>query len=386
MVKLIVIFCLLFPVLTNGETGVTHNSIIFGQSAVLLGESRHIGINMKNGILAAFSEINQKGGIYGRKLKLISLNDSYEPELAVKNTRKLIKEHKIFALIGGVGTPTSKAVAPIVSEVSIPYIGPFTGAEFLRKPKNNYVINVRASYYQEINHIVERLINDRNINRISILYQDDSFGRAGLDGLKKALQKKNKQITSQGVYIRNTKAVKTALLEILVGNPEAVVIVGSYGPTAKFIQLAESINFNPIFICLSFVGTSALLSELKDSKSSVVITQVVPFPFNSNHSLVSNYQKAIKEDFNFVSLEGYLVGRLTALILQKIGKNPTRNKFLEYIKKHNKPLLIDDFPLQYEANDNQGSDKVFFSAIVNNKLLPLANLRELYNGKRQSQE
>ena len=332
---------------------------------------------MRSGILAAFNEINKNGGIHGRKLKLVSLDDSYEPELAVKNTRMLIEKHKVFSLIGGVGTPTSKAVIPIVSETSIPYIGPFTGAEFLRdSKKNKYVLNIRASYYQEINYIVDKLINDLGVERISILYQDDSFGRAGLDGLQIALKKRNKSIASKGVYLRNTKAVKIALLEILSGNPEAVIIVGAYGPAARFINLAESIGFKPIFSSLSFVGTNALWSAVKNKKSPVVITQVVPYPFNTNSSVVKSYQKAIKKDFNFVSLEGYLVGRLTGLILQKMGKNPTRSGFLKYVVE-NKTFSIDDFPLKYGINDNQGSDKIFLTYIASKQLLPITSLREL---------
>jgi len=377
MIKLKLFLLIFLHFSLRGETGVNKNSIVFGQSAALSGEAQYLGVNMRLGILAAFQEINKRGGVYGRKLKLISLNDSYEPELAIKNTRALIKKHKVFSLIGGVGTPPSKAMMPIISETSIPYIGPFTGAEFLRdSKKNKYVINVRASYYQEISYIVDKLINDLGLERISILYQDDSFGRVGLEGLQKALKDKNKSIASKGTYLRNTKAVKIALLEILSGNPQAVIIAGAYGPSAEFINLAESIKFKPIFIALSFVGTSALWNQLKKETSPVIITQVVPYPFNTDLILVKNYRKAIQKNFNFVSLEGYLVGRLTGLILEKIGQYPTRNKFLKYIRQ-NKDIMIDDFSLRYGENDNQGSDRIFLSYIFNKKLLPMNSLKEL---------
>ena len=357
--------------------GVTEHSILFGQSAALTGVAKHLGINMRAGILAAFSEANKKGGVYGRKLKLVSLDDSYEPEMAIKNTRALINKHKIFALIGAVGTPTSKAIAPIISEDSIPYIGPFTGAEFLRDPSQKSVINLRASYYQEAHNIVERLLNDLKAKRISILYQDDSYGRAGLRSLEIALEKKNMKITSSGLYMRNTTAVKVALLDIMAGRPEAVLIVGAYRPAAAFIKLAGTVNFNPLFLSLSFVGTDALYKELKNHPAPVVITQVVPFPSDTKNSLVAHYQKAIKKKFNFVSLEGYLAGKFTVMALQKAGPKLTRSKFLKTVKQ-TKKFSINGFSLEYGLNDNQGSDKVFLTSIARGKLFPITNLKDIY--------
>ena len=367
-------FFLIFPYKGYSSFGITQNSILFGQSAALSGNAKYLGINMRKGILSAFNEVNQEGGIYGRQLKLISLDDAYEPEKTIVNTRQLI--NKVFALIGGVGTPTSRAVLPIVSETSIPYIGPFTGAEFLRDKKQKNVINIRASYQQEIQHIVDQLTEELNLRRISILYQDDSYGRAGFQELETALKKKNMSIASQGVYLRNTTAVKTALLEIMAQNPSAVVIVGAYLPTARFIELADSLNFKPIFICLSFVGTTALSLELKNNPTAVAVTQVAPFPLDANHPLIARYQKAIQKDFNFVSLEGYLAGRLTIEVLRQIGKNPTRSKFLKAIQQ-TKTFSIDSFSLQYGLNDNQGSDQVFLTAMQKGKLFPLKNLTEL---------
>ena len=365
--KNLVLILFFFPLKGYSSFGVTQNSILFGQSSALSGNAQYLGTNMKKGVLSAFNEVNQAGGVHGRQLKLVSLDDAYEPEKAIENTRRLIHKHKVFALIGGVGTPTSRAVLPILSEESIPYIGPFTGAEFLRDKKLKNVINIRASYQQEIQYIAQQLTEKLNIQRISILYQDDSYGRAGLQGLEIALKKKNMSIASQGVYLRNTTAVKTALLEIMVQNPNAVVIVGAYLPTARFIELADSLNFKPLFIGLSFVGTTALSLELKNSSTAVAVTQVVPFPH-----LSKAHQK---KDFNFVSLEGYLAGRLTIEVLRKIGKNPTRTQFLKTIQKM-KNFSIDGFPLQYGKDDNQGSDQVFLTAVQKGKTFFLKNFKE----------
>ncbi len=357
-------------------SGVSKRSIVFGQSSALTGPARHLGINMRAGIKAVFDQANKNGGVYGRKLKLVSLDDAYEPELAIKNTQTLINKHKVFALIGAVGTSTSKAALSIISGADLPYIGPFTGAEFLRQYSQKNVINVRASYYQEIQNLVDRLLRDLKIKRISILYQDDSYGRAGLKGLEIALKKKNMTIASKGEYLRNTVAVKTALLDIMAGRPEAVLIVGSYRPASAFIKLAETVSFRPLFLSLSFAGTNALYKELKNHPAPVVISQVVPFPFSAKNPLTANCRSALKKKFNFVSLEGCLVGKFTVMALQRAGQRLTRQKFLRVIKQ-TKKFSVDQFPLEYGPKDNQGSDQVFLTSIFKGRLIPIAHLKDI---------
>ncbi len=386
MVKVfLTILCLFYPLMGKGERGVGSDFILFGQSAALSHEARYLGQNMRQGILRAFEEINRQGGIYGRKLKLVSLDDAYEPEQAVKNTRRLLDQHKVFALIGGVGTPTSKAILPIVSEELVPYIGPFTGAGVLRTPAHKSpVINLRASYDQEINYMVKELVGGLKLNRIAILYQDDSYGRAGLSGLKKALKPYGKHIVSEGVYLRNTVAVKIALLRLYEARPEAVVIVGAYKPVARFIRWAGEINFNPVFICLSFVGTTPLMQELKNIKTPVLVTQVMPSPFNKSFPLVKAYQKAsTKKDFNFISLEGYLAGKFTGEVLKQVGKNLTRSRFLSVIREK-KEFVVDGFRLKFSKKDNQGSDRVFLTSLQNGRLVPLKNLKQLYGTQKNT--
>ena len=356
--------------------GVTKDSIVFGQSAALTGVAKHLGLNMKAGLLAVFNHVNQQGGIKGRKLKLISLDDFYEPEQAIKNTRELIDKHKVFSLIGAVGTPTSKAVVPLAQEFSIPYIGPFTGAKFLRELKQTQVINVRASYSQEIDFLVNKLISELGIRRISILYQDDSYGRAGLNSLKQVLKQKNMEITSRGSYMRNTTAVKTALLDIMKGDPETVLIVGAYRPAATFVKLAEKLNFKPLFLSISFVGTSALYELLENHPAPVLISQVVPFPSSLSNPLVKSCQDLIKTPLNFVSLEACLVAKFTVKALQQTPDPLNSKNFLQTIKRVKK-FSIHGFQLEYGLNDNQGTDKVFLSAIFNGKLFPVFNLKEI---------
>ena len=199
------------------EDGVSDSKIVFGQVAALTGPAQDLGQGMRQGILAAFDDANRHGGISGRTLELKSLDDGYEPEKTVEATQKIIDEDKVFAMIGAVGTPTSKASQPIATAAKVPFIGPFTGAEFLRNPYNRYVVNVRASYFQETEAWIEHLTKDLGITKIAILYQDDAFGLAGLEGVQRALAKRNMSLVASGTFKRNTTAVKSALLDIMKG-------------------------------------------------------------------------------------------------------------------------------------------------------------------------
>ena len=220
----------------------------------------------------------------------------------------------------------------------MPFIGPFTGAAFLRNPAFGNVINVRASYDQETEAWIEHLTTDLGLSRIAILYQDDSFGRAGLSGVLQALEKRGMELVAEGTFQRNTTAVKTALLAIRKGDPEAVVMVGTYKPCAEFIKLAKQIKLDAVFVNISFVGSNALAKELGEDGKGVVVTQVVPLPTDTDIALVAQYQAALKAaspdaEPGFVSLEGYMVGRLVVAALEKLGDDVSRAGLLATIRE-----------------------------------------------------
>jgi len=343
--------------------GVDPGRIVFGQSAALEGPAAALGQEMRRGILAAFDEANAAGGVSGRKLELHSYDDGYEPERAVENTLQLIEDDRVFALIGAVGTPTSAAAAPLAVAAGVPFIGPFTGAEFLRDPSLTTVVNVRASYFQETERIAAWLADERGIGRIAVLYQDDSFGRAGLTGMRQALARRGLEVVSEGVYPRNTIAVKRALLAIRQGRPQAVVIVGTYAPSAAFTLWARKLALPVIFVNLSFVGSEALAQSLGGAaEPDTYISQVVPSPDGGDLPLLSQYRAAIGTDTSFVSLEGYIAGRLAIAVLARIEGEPTREAFLETLRRLGS-FDIGGFRLSYGEADNQGSDAVFLTAI-----------------------
>jgi branched-chain amino acid transport system substrate-binding protein len=364
-VVLAALFAMSVP--ASAEDGVSADKIVFGQATALEGPASALGQGMKMGLEAAFAEINKAGGVKGRKLELKSIDDSYEPTKSIEAVKKLLEEDKVFAIAGPVGTPTAAAIQPIATAAGAPFIGAFTGAEFLREPYKPLVMNIRASYFQETEAMVEHLTKDLGASKIAIMYQDDAFGQAGLAGVKKALEKRQMQLAGEGTFERNTVAVKAALLAIKKAEPEAVIMISPYKPAAEFIKLAKQIKFNPTFVNISFVGSDALAKELGPVGAGVVITQVVPFPLDTAIPVVGRYQASLKVNApdakpGFVSLEGYLVGRAIIAALEKVSGDPTRQALIEAVQKAGS-LDLGGFKLAYSPTSNRGSDQVFLTVI-----------------------
>jgi branched-chain amino acid transport system substrate-binding protein len=349
------------------EDGVFADKVVFGQATALEGPASALGQGMKLGLEAAFAEINKAGGVKGRKLELKSVDDGYEPGKSIEVVKKLLEEDKVFAVAGAVGTPTAAATQPIATAAGAPFIGAFTGAEFLREPYKPLVMNIRASYFQETEAMVEHLTKDIGASKIAIMYQDDAFGQAGLAGVKKALDKRQMQLVGEGTFERNTIAVKAALLAIKKAQPDAVIMISPYKPAAEFIKLAKQIKLDATFVNISFVGSNALAKELGPAGAGVVITQVVPFPNDAAIPVVARYQAALKASApdvqpGFVSLEGYLVGRAIIAALEKVSGDLTRQAVVEAVQKAG-TFDLGGFKLAYSPSSNRGSDQVFLTVI-----------------------
>jgi len=362
---LTVLFAMSLP--ASAENGVTADKVVFGQAAALDGPAAALGQGMKSGLEAAFAEVNKAGGVKGRKLELKSVDDGYEPTRAIDAVKKLIEEDKVFAVVGAVGTPTSAATQPIATAAGVPFIGAFTGAEFLREPFKPLVLNVRASYFQETEAMVEHLTKDLGASKIAIMYQDDAFGQAGLAGVKKALDKRQMQLAGEGTFERNTVAVKGALLSIKKAEPDAVIMICPYKPAAEFIKLAKQIKLNSTFVNISFVGSNALAKELGPAGAGVVVTQVVPFPGDTAIPVVKRFQAAIAASGadaqqGFVPLEGYLVGRAIIAGLEKVDGELTRQSMMEAFRKTGS-FDLGGFKLTYGETSNRGSEHVFLTVI-----------------------
>ncbi|WP_419943781.1 ABC transporter substrate-binding protein [Candidatus Poriferisodalis sp.] len=346
--------------------GVFDDRVLFGQSAAFSGPAQALGQAMRLGIEAAFAEQNQAGGVHGRMLELVTLDDRYEPGFAFANTRDLIAKERVFALIGEVGTPTSRSAVPLAESRAVPFVAPFTGAGFLRDPDLNSVVNLRASYAQETEHMVERLTSDLGVTKVAVMYQNDSYGQSGLNGVTEALDKRGLAPAATWYYERNSSAVKSAVFHIAAAQPEAVIFIGAYQPVAKAIQLLRT-DVDPVFMAVSFVGSNALAQELGDDAPGVYVTQVVPIPDDADTPVVADYRSALSEIDpdaapGFVSLEGYLAGRLAIVALEACDEELTRACFLGAFTEL-QSIDLAGVSLNYGPGDNQGSDEVLLTVI-----------------------
>jgi ABC-type branched-subunit amino acid transport system substrate-binding protein len=311
--------------------GVTDSQILLGQSVPLSGASEQLGKDMQIGANLYFDQVNRQGGVNGRKIVLKTLDDGYDPPRAAANTRKLINDDKVFALFGYVGTPTSAAALPIFTEAKVPFVGPFTGAELLRSPVNPYVFNVRASYYDETEAIVQHL-TAMSINRIAVFYQNDAYGQAGLSGVERALKRRNLEVVAKGTVERNTVEVQKAVQEISKSDPQAVVMISAYKSCAAYIRETRAAGKTPTFWNVSFVGSKALAKELDKEGRGVQISQVVPFPWDQTVPVVKEYRKLIDEakgEPGFGTLEGFIAAKVMVEGLRRTGKNLTRDNFIK---------------------------------------------------------
>ena len=314
-------FSMLLSAPALAEQGVTSDQVTFAQIAAFDGPAAALGQGMRDGIMAAFSEVNAAGGVHGRMLALDVFDDGYEPDQSLTQLRGVLDGDAHIAMIGPVGTPTTRATQPIATEAQFPMIGAFTGAGFLRDAGHGNVFNVRATYAAETEAWIAHLVDELGMTDIAILYQDDGFGRVGLDGVTAALDRRGMTLAAEGTYTRNTVAVRSALLDIRRAEPQAVVMVGAYRPIAEFIRLSRQLSFEPTFVNISFVGSQALADDLGEDGPGVIISQVVPFPWDSAIPVVASYQAALAAHVDgaspgFVSLEGYIVGRLAIAALE----------------------------------------------------------------------
>jgi len=349
----------------SAEVGVSNDKVIVGQSVALTGPAAQLGIQMRNGIKAYFDEVNAKGGVNGRKLELVTLDDGYEPARTVPNTKELIEKHRVFALIGYVGTPTSVPAVPVFTEAKVPFIGPFTGAEALRQPFNRYIFHVRASYYDETDKIVEQVLSTGGKN-IAVFYQDDAYGQAGLKGTQIAMEKRGQKIAALGTVERNTVKVEDAVKKINAAQPDAVVMISAYTSCAEFIKQMKKAGSTAQFYNVSFVGSVSLANALGGDGPGVGISQVVPFPWATSVPVVKEYQmlsaKSGNKDYNFGAMEGFLVAKTFVEGLRRTGKDVTREKFIDSMEKM-QDVDLGGFFVSFSPKSHAGSKFVDLTII-----------------------
>ncbi|MES2298842.1 MAG: ABC transporter substrate-binding protein [Pseudomonadota bacterium] len=360
----------------HAEAGVSSTEIRIGMANALSGPAAALGTGMRQGATVLFNKVNAAGGINGRKIKLVSVDDGYEPAQTAAATEKLIVNESVFALFGYVGTPTSKAALPIATKHGVPFFAPFTGAEFLRSPVDKLVFNVRASYWNETEMQVEHLAKDANINRIGLFIQDDPYGVAGKEGVERALRKSGQKPVAEARYKRNTEDVGAALDTLKATNPEAVVIVGTYGASSAFVKKANAAGFKPKFFNLSFVGTSNFIKASGADGEGTYITQVMPSPDDASMAIVHQYQADMKEagitSYDYISLEGYVDAAIFVEGLKAAGQDLTRPTLLAALEKLK--LNLGGLAVAFTPTDHQGLKKVYLTKVKGGKAVSVPSL------------
>ncbi|MBB6590245.1 ABC transporter substrate-binding protein [Ralstonia solanacearum] len=352
----------------HAETGVTSDTIIIGQSAAMSGPAGKLGQQMNLGAKLYFKAVNAAGGVNGRKIDLKVLDDFYEPEAAERNTKTLINDTKVFALFGYVGTPTSLAALKQANPAGVPFFAPYSGAMALREPFARNVFHVRASYNDETAAIIQQ-IRTTGHKHVAVIYNDDSYGAAGLAGVKRALampENKAVALVAEATVPRNSTDVKGALSKLLPSKADSVVVISTYQTTAALVKNAQSQGFSGQFYNVSFVGTKELAEALGSAGGGVVVSQVMPFPHSMSSPLVREYEKLLKADgitaADYGSMEGYVAARIFVEGLKRAGRDLTREKLITALESMGS-TDIGGFAVSYSPTNHVASKFVEMTVI-----------------------
>lgn len=342
--------------------------IVLGQSAAFTGPAAQLGVQFNLGAKLFFDQLNAQGGVGKRMVEIRTMDDGYEPDRCAENTRKLIADD-VFALFGYIGTPTSLAAMPIFTKDRVPFFGAFTGAEALRQPFNRLIFHVRASYYEETALIVRQLTN-LGIKKIAVFYQNDAYGKAGLDGVVRALTEQKLTPAATATVERNSVDVKAAVDKLVAAKPDAVVQIAAYAGSAAFVRAARKAGFGGTFYNVSFVGTQALADELGKDGAGVVVSQVMPSPYQPSRQITREFLDAIKKGGdkvqpNYSSIEGYVAARVFAEGLRQANGSGkiTRDSLISGLEGIGSQALS-GFQVSYSATDHAASHFVEMSMLT----------------------
>lgn len=341
------------------------DKIILGQSAPFTGPAAQLGIQFNQGAKVYFDQVNAQGGVGKRLIEIRNLDDGYEPDRCAENTRKLIAD-EVFALFGYIGTPTSIAALPLATKDKVPFFAPFTGAMALRDPFNKYAFHVRASYNDETGLIVKQLTS-LGLKKIAVFYQNDAYGKAGLDGVTLALAAQNLKPVAQATVERNTVNVAAAVKTLVAAGPDAVVQIGAYKACAAFIREARKAGYGGTFYNVSFVGTQALADELGKDGAGVVVSQVMPSPYNTARPIAREFVDAVKAagnaQANFSSIEGYVAAKVLVDGLRRGGAKVSRESLIAGLEGMGSQSL-GGFSVSFSPTDHVASSFVELSMLT----------------------
>ena len=358
------------------EDGVSDTEVTIGMVNAQSGPARALGQGMREGAQAVFLDVNDRGGIHGRRIRLVVGDDGYEPDETMSETLKMAQQHHVFALFGFVGTPTTNAALPIVREMGLPLVGAFTGAMAFREPVNPLVYNIRPSYDDETEALVAQLFAG-GARRISVVHQYDAFGFAVLAGTEKALQRRGLAVTSTGSFQRNRRNIQSAVKTMVDSAPDAVVMAGPYQPLGAFVTAARSAGLASQLATVSFVGSEDLLQIVGKRGSGLLISQVLPNPAESDLAIAREcrdlLQKHAQAQISFINFEGCVSARVLVMALESAGKALTRDGLRAALDAMN-DANVGGLPMSLSPTNHQAMSKVYLTQISGGRIVPAPDL------------
>ena len=343
------------------------------------GPNKGAGRSMKVGVDAYFKAVNDRGGVNGRKLELVTYNDQYVPDKTVDGLLKLIEEQKIFAVVGTIGTSNGVSILPIVKEYKLPFVAPRSGAANFRIPVIREVVNIRASHQEELDKLVDVLVREGGAKRVAIFYQNDTFGLDVLTCTENALKRHGLTLAAKGSFERGTQAITSALSSILEGKPDAIILGSIYAPSADFARAARKEGLKSHLATGSFAGGSNLITAAGPAAEGIIMSQVVPDLQDLSLPLTRECKEAIERNpgdagFNAVTLEGCMTAKSMVMALEKAGSPPTQDGFLKAYEAM-KDADLGGIKLTFSPENHQGQSNVYLEVVRNGKLAPLTSLK-----------
>jgi branched-chain amino acid transport system substrate-binding protein len=374
------VLALLWSVPAAAQTpGVTDKEILIGSCSALEGPSHFLGTETVTGANAYFKMINEAGGVHGRRLKLIAYDDSYDPGKAQSCFERLMGEN-VFALGFFVGTPTAVKYLPLAESHKVPLVGLFTGAQTLYTPLHHWVINVRASYVDETREHVDGVWNTLGMKKMGVIYPDDAFGAAILDGVKAALEAHGSAPVAAASYQRQTANAGSAIDAVRAAGPDAVFVAGPSNTVAPIVKQAHAKGWKPLFMAVSFVGTDELILEAGADAEGMVVTQVVPPYYLTELKTVALYRRTLQTYYpsahpNSVSLEGFIDAMVLVEGLKRAGKDLTREGLIRGIESIHEmdSGLGPQLEFKYGPNDHKGLDHVIPTVVRGGRAVPFTD-------------
>ncbi len=315
------------------EVGVSASEIVIGQTGDRSAGIKEYTFDLTLGLTVYFNKLNAEGGVHGRKIRIESRDDGYDPKRTVEAVTDLIDHQHVFAILSSLGTPTIKASLPYIEKMDVPFLFPYSGGESSRLPSAKTSVNLRAGYAEEIERLLEYTVKDLNTDDIGIFYQNDALGDSGVTALEAFLDKRNKHINGHGKYQRNSEDVSLALDSLIKAKPKAVFLQCVRRACVAFLKAAAAKKFTPIILANSLGSISDALADIPTAKFNLVISEILPSPHTQGLRIAREFSNAMtlaghSDRINYVTFEGYLDAKVLTTALRSIDKDLNRKSLM----------------------------------------------------------